>query len=187
MRASILVLLFTVTLSAQELPIVAAVEHQPLAAQVLRLVEALQFLGEPLPATETSELQKLAEAASGKPAAVERIQKILDRHCLVGVNINPESRVKAQEGPAKPELVEQGWRTFLVKVHNEAGITPVLSVDSPNAGRLAGSPEQLVARRFLDIQMYDKQPMRPRLSGLELEYRILQLYALQVGASHSQV
>src|SRR6185436_1358253 len=140
MRITVLPLLFTVTLSAQELPVVSNVEHQPLGAQVLRLIEALQVVGEPLPASEAAELRKLVEATSGKPAAVAQMQKILDRHCLVGVNINPESRVKAQEGPAKPELVEQGWRTFLVKVQNEAGITPVLSVDSPNAGMLAGAP-----------------------------------------------
>src|SRR5437879_838926 len=149
MRGSIIALLFTVTLSAQELPVVSNVEHQPLAAQVLRLIEALQVVGEPLPDNEASELRKLADAASGK-TAVARIQQILDRHCLDGVNINPESRVKAQEGPAKPELVEQGWRTFLVKVQNEAGITPVLSVDSPNSGKLAGTPEGQVNRRFLD-------------------------------------
>ncbi len=169
MRASILVLLTTVTLSAQQLPAVANVEHQPLAAQVLRLMEALQVVGEPLPSGETAELRTLAEASSAKPAAVLAMQKILDRHCLVGVNINPESRVKALEGPAKPELVEQGWRSFLVKVQNEAGITPVLSVDSPNSGKLAGMPEGQVNRRFLDVPMFDKQPMRERLSGLELE------------------
>ena len=187
MRASILILLFTVTLPAQELPVVANVEHQPLAAQILRLMEALQVVGEPLPANEASELRKLAEATSGKPAAVLEMQKILDRHCLIGVNINPESRVKAQEGPAKPELVEQGWRTFLVKVQNEAGITPVLSVDSPNSGKLAGTPEGQVNRRFLDVQMFDKQPMRARLSGLELEYRILQLYSSHAGKREARL
>jgi len=94
MRASILILLFTVTLPAQELPVVANVEHQPLAAQILRLMEALQVVGEPLPANEASELRKLVEATSGKPAAVLEMQKILDRHCLIGVNINPESRAR---------------------------------------------------------------------------------------------
>ena len=119
MRASILSLLFTVTISAQELPVVPGVEHQSLAAQVSRLVEALQILGEPLPAGEVSQLNKLAEASAGRPAAVLEIQKILDRRCLVGVNISPESRVKVEEGPAKSELVEQGWRTFLVKVPDQ--------------------------------------------------------------------
>jgi hypothetical protein len=179
--------LMTATLAAQDLPMVTAVEHQPLAAQALRLVEALQYLGEPLPANEVAQLQKLAAATSAKPAAVAEIQTILDRHCLVGININPESRVKAQEGPARPELVEQGWRSFLVKVQNEAGITPVLAVSSPNAGILAGSPEGLVGRRFLDVQMYDKQPMKPRLSGLELEYRILQIYSKENGKREARL
>src|SRR5258708_6845573 len=102
MRCSILALLFTVTLSAEELPIVSAVEHQPLSAQVVRLIEALQVSGEPLPPGEASQLQKLASAASGHAAAIVEMQKILDRHCLIGVNINPESRVKVQEGPAQP-------------------------------------------------------------------------------------
>src|SRR5713101_4982240 len=186
MRPTVLVLFFTVIVSAQELSIVSGVEHQPLAAQVLRLVEALQILGEPLPAAETSQLNRLAEAVSGRAAVLE-IQKILDRHCLVGVNINPESRVKVEEGPAKPELVEQGWRTFLVKVRNEAGITPVLVVESPNAGILAGSNQAMVARRFLDLQMYDKQPMRPRLSGLELEYRIIQIYSKEAGKREARL
>ena len=187
MLRTVLPLLFTVALSAQQLPIVSNVEHQPLGAQVLRLLEALEVVGEPLPASETAELRKLAVAPPAKPEAVAQIQKILDRHCLVGVNINPESRVKAQEGPAKPELVEQGWRTFLVKVQNEAGITPVLSVDSPNSGKLAGTPEGQVARRFLDLQMFDKQPMRERLSGLELEYRLIQLYSSHAGKREARL
>src|SRR3989442_457899 len=160
-------------LAAEELPVITSVEHQPLAAQVQRVVEALDMLGEPLPGQEKTAL------AGAK--TVQDIQKILDPHCLVGVNINPESRVKVQEGPAKAELMEQGWRTFLVKVHNEAGVTAALAVDSPNAGRLAGTPEGLVGRRFLDIQVFNKQPLRPTLSGLEVEYRILQLYSRNAG------
>ncbi|MBI2679979.1 MAG: CehA/McbA family metallohydrolase [Candidatus Solibacter usitatus] len=173
--------------SAQNLPVIANVDHQPFAAQVLRLLEALTIVGEPLPADETAELRRLAGSPADRMQAVAEMQRILDRHCLVFVNINPESRVKVQEGPAKAELVEQGWRTFLVKVQNEANITPVLAADSPNAGRLAGSPEGLVPRRFLDVQMFDKQPMRPRLSGLELEYRLLQLYSRDAGKREAKL
>ena len=127
-------------LIAQQLPIVTAVEHQPFAAQALRVAEALEVLGEPLPSAELQELRRLSAATSSQQDAVTGIQKILDRRCLVGVNINPESRVKVQEGSAKPELIEQGWRNFLVKVQNEAGITAVLAAESPNAGQLANSP-----------------------------------------------
>ena len=178
---------FAYVASAQQLPLVTTVEHQPLAAQVSRLLEALQFLGEPLPADETAQLKQLASAPGDRAQAAAEIQKILDRHCLVGVEINPESRVKVQEGPAKAELIEQGWRTFLVKVINQAGITPVLAADSPNAGMLAGSEEWRVSRRWLDIRMFDKQPLRPRLSGLEVEYRILQLYSRDAGKREARL
>lgn len=189
MRFTIVALLFCfcATACSDELPIVSNVEYQPLAAQVSRVLEALEVLGEPLPPADTSDLRRLAAGARDPKQAVEQMQKILDRHCLVGVQINPESRVKAQQGPARPELVEQGWRTFLVKVQNEAGITAALAVESPNAGRLAGSPEGLVSRRFLDIQMFTKQPMRAHLSGLEVEYRILQLYSRDAGKREARL
>ena len=164
---------------AQQLPVVDTVEQQPLAAQAARVTEALDMLGEPLPEGDKTALRAAKTAGE--------IQRILDRHCLVGVAINPESRVKVEEGPARPELIEQGWRSFLVKVRNEAGITPVLVVDSPNAGRLAGSPAGAVSRRWLDLQMFDKQPMRPRLSGLEVEYRILQLFSRDAGKREAKL
>src|SRR5262249_54341417 len=80
-----LALAASATISAQDLPVVAAVEHQPLGAQVLRLIEALEFVGEPLPTAESGELRRLASAASDRPAAVAAMQKILDQHCLVGI------------------------------------------------------------------------------------------------------
>lgn len=82
------------------------------------------------------------------------VQKALDPHCLFGVNINPESRVKVSRGPAKPELVEQGWRVFLVKVHNEAGSTALLRAVSPHAQSMHGSPEEDLRNRWLDLHRF---------------------------------
>ncbi|MEO8662636.1 MAG: CehA/McbA family metallohydrolase [Bryobacteraceae bacterium] len=175
-------LLLAVLLPAQKLPIVT-VDQQPFAAQVLRVVEALEMVGEPLGASDVGELRRLA--ASG--GSVAEMQAILDKRCLVGVDINPESRVKVEEGPAHPELVQQGWRTFLVKVHNQAGATPVLIVDSPNAGQLANSSQGSIDRRWLAIQTFDKQPLRPRLSGLEVEYRILQIFSRDAGKREAKL
>ena len=42
-----------------------------------------------------------AVAETDKIKAIEGIQKILDPLCLAGVNINPESRVKAAPGRAR--------------------------------------------------------------------------------------
>src|SRR6185295_17450226 len=114
-------------------------------------------------------------------------QSILDRYCLFGVSINPEMRVKVAQGPARPELIEQGWRVFLVKVQNESGSTAKLEATSPNAERLHGSPQREVANRWLDREMYDKPPMRDKLSGLPLEYRILQLYSRDTGKREAKI
>jgi hypothetical protein len=175
--------LFVLTFAGfgEELPLVDKVEFQPLAAQVTRVLQALDLIGEPMPAADAAELKKLIERPSGSAKDIEAIQRILDKHCLVGVNINPESRVKVQQGPVHAELVEQGWRAFLVKVHNEAGITPVLAVDSPNAGPIPNQPAGTANRRWLDLAMFNKQPLKIHLSGLELEYRILQIYSRDPG------
>ncbi|MDX1980638.1 MAG: CehA/McbA family metallohydrolase [Bryobacteraceae bacterium] len=173
--------------TAEELPLVSNVEFQPLSAQVARVLQALEVIGEPLAAADAAALGRIIDAGSGGAKEIEQIQKILDRHALIGVNINPESRVKVQQGQAPAELVEQGWRAFLVKVHNEAGVTAVLAVDSPNAGQLANSPANAVGRKWIDIAMFNKQPMRGHLSGLELEYRVLQLYSKDAGKREAKL
>ena len=182
------------TLGAAPLPMVKGVEAQPLAAQVTRVAEALAYLGEPLPADELDALNAAAKAGDA-----EKIQGLLDTRCLFGVNINPEMRVKVQQGPARPELVEQGWRHFLVKVANESGATSELQAVSPNAVsvfesgsaknpsdtffRPKGKTPPLTdpAQLWLDLQMFDKQPLQKSLSGLAVEYRILQLYSRDAG------
>ncbi len=184
---SVLFLAIGVGCLAQENLPVIAVEFQPFTAQVTRIVEALALIGDPLSLAESAEIKQLTGALANQSRAVQRLQEILDRHCLAFVNLNPESRVSVQAGPAKPELIQQGWRTFLIKVQNDAGITPVLAVDSRNAGRLAGTDEPAVDRKFLDILMLNRQPMRPNLSGLEVEYRILQLFSRDAGKREAKL
>jgi hypothetical protein len=180
-------LLLALSASAEPLPVVTKVEFQPLAAQVTRVLQSLELIGEPMPPADASALRKVLDAGAGGQKEIEAMQAILDKYALVGVNINPESRVKVQQGQAKAELVEQGWRAFLVKVHNEAGVTAVLAVDSPNAGQLANSSASMVGRKWIDLAMFNKQPMRIHLSGLELEYRILQLYSKDAGKREAKL
>lgn len=181
-----MILLLSAACFAQALPEVENVEYQPLAAQAQRVETALDVLGEPLKAADKAKLAEVLKGPGGK-AGVAAIQKILDAYCIAGVEINPESRVKVQQGPAKAELVEQGWRAFLVKVNNQAGITAVLAVDSPNAGQLANSPAGAVNRKWMDIALFNKQPMKPHMSGLELEYRIVQFYAKDAGKREAKL
>jgi hypothetical protein len=117
---------------------------------------------------------------------------------LVNVDINPESRVKVEQGPAKPELVEGGTRLFLVKVVNHGNVTAVLNVESPNSGRVYipsnGNPKPAIeltprdsAERWADISLYQRPPMRKRLSGLALEYQILEVYSRDRGQRSAKI
>ena len=148
------------------LTLVTNVDLQPLHAQVVHVQQALAYLGAPLSEDEIKQL----DAAPVLPAAkaVEQIQTVLDRHVLLSVSINPEMRVKVAAGEAKPELDEQGWRVFLVKVANESGTTAPLKAFSPNAERLFNSPSNDVANRWLDLAIFDAQPLTPPVSAHDL-------------------
>ncbi len=76
---------------------------------------------------------------------------------------------------------------FLIKVENQAGVTPALTVDSPNAGQVPTRTEFAIPRRFLDLELYTKPPIHERLSGLELEYGILQIYCRDRGKREAKL
>ena len=166
-------------------------DAQPLVAQVGRLVQAMAYLGEPFTDMERQRLDAAANLHDGARAG-EEIQRVLDPKCLLDIRINPESRVSIERGAAPPRLVEQGWRAFLVKVQNEAGATDALSVESPQARPVyrpstgaAMAPQSVqpadVTDRWLALETFADKPMEPRLSGLNLEYKIVLLYSRDRG------
>jgi hypothetical protein len=180
-------------------------DAQPLVAQARRLVEAMDYLGEPFSAADRQALAR-AEDEQDAGVAVRIISEVLDRHSLLNVDISPESRVKVTRGPSAATLVEKGWRSFLVRVRNEAGVTAQLKASSRNAvpvyarGRsnipggfsLDPRPTQTitpgeVADRWLELSMFDQPPLAPNLSGLVLEYRIIQLYSRDRGRREAQI
>jgi hypothetical protein len=199
---ALLFLLAVTTARAQTLPIIRDVEPQPFLAQVRRLIEAADYLGSPFSAEDKRALEDAIQQSNA--AATLRVQAVLDRNCLLGVTINPNNRVTMTPGPARPELVEQGWRQFLVKVQNDAGSTTNLIAVSPNAISLfesgsARTPSDQQYRRrgdtsprrpadlWLDLQTFDRQPLRPALSGLKLEYRIIQLFSRDAGQRNAKL
>jgi hypothetical protein len=188
--------LFAARLPADDLAPVTGVEAQPLIAQVKRVEEALRFAGSQLSRGDVEALAKAYDLPGED--AILAIQKVLDPHVLAGVHVNPESRVKVARGPARAELMQQGWRTFLVRVHNEAGVTSELKVESPNMERLyvrsSGSPEPAVGvppgevgNRWMDAVLFTSQPLVKPLSGLALEYRILEIYSRDAGKREAKI
>jgi hypothetical protein len=185
------------TSRAEDLPVVLDVEFQPLSAQVKRVVEALEMLGQPLAADEKTRLAQALDS-TGQESAIRTIQSVLDAHCLVGIEINAESRVKSSQGPAPARLVQNGWSVFLVKVHNLAGVTAELAAHSPNAAplyrRSTSSPDPKksirpseVVQRWADVIVYKDRPLKRTLSGLSLEYRILQIYSRDAGKREARI
>ena len=172
----------------------STVPLQPLAQQARRIETTLRFLGEPLPAADHQAINE-ATATADERTGVARLQQIFDKYVLATVHISPESRVRVEAGAARPELLQDGTRLFLVKVINEARVTAPLTVQSPNIGRVyisafngGNSPEPKkvltdvdVRERWADMAIYSQPPMRPRLSGLGIEYAILQVYSRDAG------
>lgn len=62
------------------------------------------MLGQPLPRGDREQIEQAIDDYD-QTAGVRIIQEVLDRHCFIGININPESRVKSTQGPAPPYLV----------------------------------------------------------------------------------
>ena len=157
----------------------------------------LKLAGAPLTRKQRRALDAaLAKDDSAK--AIKQIQELLDPLCLVEVGINPESRVQVKAGGAPKELMEQGWRVFLVKVHNEAGVTAVLRASSPNAapvyeaGRSDSEPPATikpsdVKERWLNLNMLEGQPLNKKLSGLKLEYRVIELFSRDRGKREAKL
>ena len=181
---SLTALLTCVMAQAADLPPVVEVEGQPLAANAQRIVQALEYLGRPL----TGELRtKLQTAITARDGAV--VQSAVDPLVLCVVDISPESRVKAQRGPAAALVQQAGYTPVLIKVINHATSVARLKISSPQAGpSYAGVAKLTMERerqthlrenentqgtdRFLEISLFDAPPMTANLSGLEVEYAI---------------
>ena len=175
------------------LPVAAQtrVPLQPFAQQVRQVETSLAYLGQPLAQNDGDAINQ-AIGNANEAAVIDRLEQILDKYTLAIVDINAEGRVKVQPVLSRPELVEAGTRIFLVKVINKAGVTAPLVAESPNAlpvfvqSDSSPEPSKRISAadtrdRWMGLQLYDKDPMSSRLSGLPLEYRILQVYSREQG------
>jgi hypothetical protein len=185
--------------SVADLPVVS-VEGQPLAANARRVIQALESIGSPIP---TDAAARLAAAIRSRDAAL--IQTILDKHVLLAVAINPESRVKVLRGPAQATLQQGGYTPVLVKVINESTGTQRLRIASPQAGPVyAGVADLSMKRqqqtqlgenqnttgdkdRFLAVEMFAAPPLSDKLSGLGVEYMIALIYANEAGKREATI
>jgi hypothetical protein len=161
------------------LPIVEDVDVAALREQCQQLLKVLEAVGAPFPAETDKELRALLRE---RPTAQtgERLQQLLDARCLVGVQINPESRVKAVRGPVAADLRRDRAGHVLVKVHNEAGVTAPLAVTGPQL-RAAGNDG------WLEAGVVTEAPLAKKLSGGKVDYVLLRLTARETGKREARL
>jgi len=183
--------------AADPFPMVTDVDQQPLVAATERLIEALDFIGAPLTTADRQSLTAAMQDADGGNS-IAGIQQVLDRYCAFGVTIKSERQISVVQGPAPKQLVQQGWRTFLVKVHNLAGPLTELKIESPSLAPLfkpssnEPSPASIITIddapvRWLDAIIFNSHPLKRGLTGLPLEYCVLQLYSRDAGKRHARI
>ena len=136
-----------------------------------RLQQQLKGLEAALPAQTLRDVKELLDKEDAAPQAVERMQKLLDPFCLVGIAINPESRVKAVRGAADAELVVNRETVVLIKVQNDAGVSPALNVSGP----------QIVTGDKAEDGRWLRAVAGGKLGGQRVEYLVLKLTAFETG------
>lgn len=155
-------------------------EGQPLANNVTRLLQALKVLGTPMAAEKVKALQEAVKARDAK-----KLQQLLDPHAIVIVTLNPEARVKAKRGPGEVYLQQGGHTPVIIKVINESTVAKALRMSSPQGGAIfsGGRAGNLKVNKesFLDLEIYTKQPMTEKLSGLPVEYVIGLIHSSEAG------
>jgi hypothetical protein len=160
------------------LPLVEEAEWEPLRMHCRELIKALDAHKLPLPTEKGQALRALLDDPPRDPEkALREVQKLLDEHCLLGVTINPESRVKAQRGPLAAELVRGRPILVLVKVQNDGGVTHPLTVAGAEVVREGVKREGA----WLEADLVPLAPGKNKLSGRRVEYVVLRLTAREAG------
>src|ERR1043165_4605283 len=175
---------------------------QPYFALVSRVLEALAKLGAPVTAADAHGIAALAR--QGDSAAVDAAEKILDRYTLARLSIDPDGTGRVAVGGAQRTLVEQGWRMFLVRIANPGGRTDNINFASESQGpgsmmsgtsaprahmgdRLNKGP--VIEKLWLMSQLHEASPIvlgdqaikAIQLSGMSVEYRIIELFSRDSG------
>jgi hypothetical protein len=168
----------------EALPLVDRGDPARLQAHVATVVKSLQEVGTPLSEETTRKLRPLLTAQPATQAEALELQRLLDTHCLAGVTINPESRVKAARGPAEATLVRGERRAFLIKLQNDAGVTQPLAIESPQQ---LGRDGDARGERWLRAALHRRPPLTQKLTGGEVEYLILLCESDQVGKREAKL
>ncbi|HEY1848428.1 MAG TPA: CehA/McbA family metallohydrolase [Opitutaceae bacterium] len=187
-----------------------AVAPQPYFASVARAVEAMASLGAPLSPKDSAAIAALAARASAE--AVASAESVLAPYTLARIGVGREGVVRLAPGGAAAVLVEQGWRMFLVRIENPAGrrdgVELVQSVYRTPGQMMPGfsvaqratlldtlNKGPLIEKMWLMAQLHGAAPILRYgiqipvvpLSGLEVEYQVVQVFCRDRGRRHADL
>ncbi|MEE2643063.1 MAG: CehA/McbA family metallohydrolase [Planctomycetota bacterium] len=181
-------------LPKQTAPAIDEVELQPLVANVRRLLQALEAIGEPVSPTRRKKIEAFIEQGD-LPGLQQGLQPLVDLSLRVSAN------GKISGHPAGPglSLFRTGFKPLIFRVENRSGKRFELQAFSPNAGAVYSGTSQFSLQRqqqtelgkaqnadgstnrYLDIEVYTRSPMKRNLSGLSVEYGICLVQSLRSG------
>jgi hypothetical protein len=177
---------------------------QPYFAGVSRALEALAKLGSPVAAADAQQLATLA--VKSDRASVEVAEQILSRYTLATLAVGSDGAAHVAAGAAPRQLIEQGWRMFLIRIENPAAENGSVVIGSGigGAGQMAPGLGHMAQRAYLidrlfkgpliekmwfKAELYDATPLvhwgmevpTISLAGIPVEYRVLQIFSRDAG------
>ena len=170
----------------EDFPAIKTVPRQPTLSHLHRLSEAMKVLGVPFSENELTEINAIKRETDEAKIAT-RIQSLLDSKCLLAIEIPKDGAPKITKAKRKHQLIEQGWQTFLIKVLNPHENTRRLLIESPNARPIPHAPADQVKTRWMQLSAFEGQPLKANLSGIPLEYRVVQIYSRDAGAKNALI
>lgn len=93
----------------------AAIDVEQYFDALARAMAALDAAGAPLAAVDARRL-----AVARREGDVAAAEAVLDGYTLAQLDLAADGRVRIAAGAARPTLVEQGWRAFLLRLANPA-------------------------------------------------------------------
>lgn len=190
-------------LLAVKAPDASAVDPQPYFANVKRALEALEKLGAPVAANDVRQIGGLAR--QNDAAAVSAAEEILGRYTLATLSVGPNDATHIVAGGAPRQLIEQGWRMFLVRVENPSAKTDSLLFSSRTGtiAELATAFGTMAQRPYLadvnkdpwiekmcitselhgatPVNHWGKEVRATALSGIPTEYQVVQIFSRDRG------
>jgi hypothetical protein len=174
---------------------------QPYFAGVNRVLGALARLGAPVATEDAKRITELANQNDN--TAVDAAEKILDRYTLARLSLEADGTGRITMGGTQRTLVEQGWRMFLVRIGNPGGRSDKINFASESQGpgsmmswtmaprahmgdRLNKGP--IIEKLWVLSRIHEEspapegdQPKPIQLSGMPVEYRIIELFSRDAG------